>query len=459
MACLKLAIAIAACAAAGCQSYTPRPLDDESHMLQWQSRRVDSDEIKAFAESLAQAGDVTSLDVADGVSLGEAHVVALAYNADLRDARARAAVALAGAEYAGLWDDPVLDVDVLHILESVPNPWVIGAAVGFTVPLSGRLDVEKSLARAEHELALREVIEREWAIAADLRRSWLAWSVAHLQAELNTQLLQRIEAMIQIVERLEEAGALTRLESRLFRLERASRETDRIRFEAEAARLEVEIKSLMGLLPDAPVTLLPTVVLGENWRPSEGVERRETLLRNPALASSRAAYDAAEHALHLEVRRQYPDITLGPAVERDEDQSKIGFIFGLPIPILNANRRGIAEAGARRDHERIAYERKLEQLVSALSAAEIQWRAAKRVREQIEQIAIPLIEEQLAEHQQLADMGQLDTLLTLETLIRAQEAKSQLVEARLDEALALNRIGELIGPAGLDRTTIDGAVR
>ena len=85
-----------------------------------------------------------------GVSftIGEGETVALVFNPDLRVARLRVGVAEATAEYAGLWDDPELSIDVLNITSSVPNPWVLGSALAFTIPVSGRLRVEKARADA-----------------------------------------------------------------------------------------------------------------------------------------------------------------------------------------------------------------------------------------------------------------------------------------------------------------------
>ena len=36
----------------------------------------------------------------------------------------------------------------------------------------------------------------------------------------------------------------------------------------------------------------------------------------------REEYEVAEHALHREIRKQYPDLTIGPLYETDQGQSQ-----------------------------------------------------------------------------------------------------------------------------------------
>ena len=74
------------------------------------------------------------------------------------------------------------------------------------------------------------------------------------------------------------------------------------------------------------------------------------------LARLRAEYRAAEETLRREVREQYPDLTIGPAAELDRGDALLGVSISLPIPILNANRQGIARAHASREVARAAFE-------------------------------------------------------------------------------------------------------
>ncbi|MCL4210015.1 MAG: hypothetical protein KJZ68_05085, partial [Phycisphaerales bacterium] len=91
-------------------------------------------------------------------------VVALALfgNAELRVARSRAGVTAASAAHAGLWDDPVLAMDVTRIVSGMANPWMFMTSISFTLPVSGRLKTEIALADAGHAVELHRIAEREW---------------------------------------------------------------------------------------------------------------------------------------------------------------------------------------------------------------------------------------------------------------------------------------------------------
>src|SRR5690606_23502355 len=145
-----------------------------------------------------------------------------------------------------------------------------------------------------------------------------------------------------------------RIESRLFQLEAVSRANDQRAIEMEAADLELRIKALLGLRPEADVMFVPLVAL-----PAPDTARidREARLaqRHPALAVARAEYDAAEQALRRQILAQYPDLGIGPAYENEDDQSRVGFGASLPIPLWNRNRQGIAEADARRTAAGVAF--------------------------------------------------------------------------------------------------------
>jgi len=425
----------------GCKTYTPQPLDGEAHRAEWAARSPDAESVREYATRI---GVTPPSPTADGLRLVDAELVALTFNPELRSARARAAVALANSENAGLWDDPSLSFDVMRITENIDDPWVIGGMVGFTIPLSGRLPVERALASAEHELELRRVAEAEWSTVAQFRSTWAEWSATRLRAELVRDLLARVESILGVVDRLEAAQSINRLEGRLFRMEQASRRSELLLLDSQAEQLELELKSMMGLMPDAAITLLPQVASELSVATDDPIIMLEQ--RNPTLATQRAAYEVAEHNLHLAIRRQYPDLQIGPAYEWDEGQNKVGLGGGLVLPLLNANRQGITVAEAERDVSRTDYEIAIERTVSSYTRSTRHYAGVAAARQSIEQDLLPLAEAQIADERRLAELGELNVLLTLESVVRSHETKVQLIDARLAEAQAAFRLQELLGP-------------
>ncbi len=438
-------IALAAVAALlpACQSFKPKPLDPAAHAAVWREQSPQSEAVRAYAKRLAEtAGEGGGdFDPGDGLALHEGRVVALVYNPDLRIARLRAEVAAATAEHAGRWDDPELSLDVLKIQESVPDPWIIGSALSLTVPVSGRLAVEKARAEAEAGAELERVAEEEWRVQADLTDAWLEWSASRMGLAEAERMGGALDEIVSITGKLAGSGEMPETEAALFAIERENRRAELAHLRGEVAAAEQSLRGLMGLAPDAPVRLLPSLS-GGRIGAGEGGELEAT---NPTLVRLRAEYAVAEKALQREVRKQFPDVVIGGSGESDEGQSRIGFVGAIPVPILNANEGGIASARAEREVARAAFEAEYERLSGQLAAQRAKRGAAIAQRERLETTLAPLVDQQLRDARRLLELGEGSSLVLLESLVRAHEAKRKLIEVRRDEALAANAIRRLIG--------------
>lgn len=416
--------------AGGCRAYEASPLDLPAHGDAWRARSPADEPVREFAERIAHARDdeSTVFDPSDGLSLAEAELVALVYNPDLRIARLRAGVAAATAEHAGLWDDPEFAIDVLRITENVSNPWVITPGLAITIPISGRLQAEKSRADAAMRAELSRIVEDEWRVRRDLAIAWSEWSAAMLRLDEQRRLLDSIGSMVSTADRLADAGELPRTEATLFAIERAQREYQRRRLAGEVEEAEQRVRALMGLAPEAPLALTPSL------DPGFAVSEVDSPGDHPTLARLREEYEVAEQTLRREIRKQYPDLTIGPLYESDEGQSKVGFLGAIPIPILNANRQGIAEAESLREVARAAFETEYERLVGAIAAANALARSLRNERAHIVDEIVPLIDRQLVDARRLLELGEGGSLVLLESIVRAHDTKMHLIDVRLDEA-------------------------
>lgn len=438
----SLALLSLSLALSGCQSYEPRPLDPEEHRERWLDRSPQSDGVVEFARRLADDGlPVPDYDPSDGVSCAEAELIALVFNPELRLARLRAGVAAATAEHAGLWDDPEFSIDVLRIAESVSNPWVITPGLAFTIPISGRLEVEKSRADAGLRAELIRVAEEEWRIRHEVRQTWLAWSAALLRSQEIDRLIESMAGLTESTTRLAEVGELPRTEAGLFIIERAKRRQERGRLEGEAAIARHRLLMVLGLSPGAPLEFVPSIEIPESAAADRDVASSSLQLRR-----LREEYEVAEHVLHREIRKQYPDLTIGPLFERDQGQSRIGFLGAIPIPVLNANRQGIAEATAERELARAVYETTVEHLEGSLAVARVRARMLRSEYEELVSVIGPMIDRQVADATRLVELGEGGSLVLLESLIRSHDTKLNMIDLRRDLALASAEARFLLGP-------------
>jgi hypothetical protein len=413
----------------GCQHYEPRPLDLESHHLAWSARTPGDESIRALADRLAETGDGGVFDPTDGLTLEEAEVVALVYNPDLRLQRLRAGIVAARAGEAGRWADPEFSFDLLRVTQGVPSPWVITPGLALTIPISGRLEAEKAKAGAALRVALTEIAEQEWATRLDLRAAWLRWSSALVRGEQASRLLASLEPLAAAAARLANAGEMPATTTGLFDLERALQRQAVRRATADAEAWMLRVRQCMGLSPNAPIQCVPTLQAAPAAR--TGVDRVETL----TLQRLRAQYEVAEQTLLLEIRKQYPDLVLGPLYERDQGQSRIGLFGAIPIPILNANVKGIAEARAARELARAAYETEYERLAGHFQNVQARQRAAAAGLRTLEEDIVPIVERQVATARRMVELGEVGIDVLLESLIREGEICGELIEARLQAAL------------------------
>lgn len=431
---------------AGCQGYDPQPLDDAAHAAhaaEWAGRRPGAAGVAEYARELARAGAFTGkFDLADGIQLPEAEVIALFFNPDLRVARAEAAVALAGAQEAGRWEDPELEIDAAYVLGSVDKPWVLGGMLKFTLPLSGRHGVEEDKAWAEHRVTLTQVVQAEWEALVRLREHWVEAATLAEELRLTQQLIAALETLNQRADKLVQAGALARLDARLVELELAQRRIEAFALAGSLDDANARLREDMGLFPSAPVTLkteLPKFAWPAN--PASLLAQR-----NPALRAARAEYEVSQQSLRLEVRKQYPDLVIGGGYENEDGQSRITLGLGFPLPIINLNREGIARARASRAASRDAYFARVEAVNHALSRATAASARAARQAELVNTTIVPLADTNAAEAAKMAELGEFDALRQLEVLTRQHEARLALLRANVQVRLADAAVLAAVGP-------------
>lgn len=446
---------------AGCQSYQRHPLNLDEAKVSWLARTPEHQNVRSLALQLAEsAGASPTYDPNDGLSLHEGEVVALVFNADLRQSRLEAGVATAHAAYAGLWEDPVLGVDFERVVRSAggANPWVGGGTLGLTVPISGRLEAAKSHADARACAELDRVATREWATRAALRELWVEWSGAGLREEITRDLIAKLREVALLADQQELAGTISRLDARLFRVELAGRESDLLALEGRHKELNLQLLGMLGLAPNAGVTLVPTVSIAAPAETDENVLLSRLEHTSPELAALRSQYEVAEQSLRTEVRKQYPDLVIGPGYGRDRGDDRVLLGMQLALPLWNRNQQGVAGASAEREAARGRFESTYEHLATNLAVALTRYRSGRHQREAIESTVVPLVDQQESDARQIAQLGRVDPLLLLESLKSQHAAKLRLVDARVTESLGLSRVIELVGPPVRESTRVPALV-
>ncbi len=426
----------------GLQTFQKRPLDLSSHSNKWLDQAPDTDLVMDFVKRIeTRSGKSRTFNPSNGVSISEAQMIALVYNPDLRVARLKANVAAATAKHAGLWDDPTVSFDVLRVTKSVPKPWIIGSSISLTVPLSGRLRVEKSHAKAALHAELDRVAEEEWRVSNDLEKSWLAWSALQSELDQTVNIVSYLSSIVKSTKQLSEQGEIPATEANLFSIEQISQKIEADRLRGELLAMEQEIRGLMGLSPNAPVKLISTLNVS-SWTPSN----KRLAVNNPSLNRLRSEYKVAEYDLLLEIKKQYPDLEIGGQGERDQGQSSIGFLGVIPIPSLNANRGGIAKARANRQVAQASFETEYQRYVGKIAALMARKSALASQSASMKETLIPMVDRQLSDTKKLIALGESDSLVLLESLVKSHEAKLKAIDIQLKKSQVESDIRFLLGP-------------
>ncbi len=437
MARIPITIGVIACLPLfGCQAYERAPLSLLDHMRSVGAR------LRAPLPG-ADKTQPASFDLANGAALAECETFALFYNHDLRLARERAGIARATRENAGLWQDPVFGFDGAQVL-SPGDDFEYGAVLSLTLPISGRLSRECDRAEAAYEVELRRIADAEWNVRADIRRAYFRWSSLDRQRELLDGLLEDVAHVAAIADQLEAAGALGKAQSRLIRIEEVGRRAELLAVELEADLARLSILGLMGLAPDAAIALQQPS-LEQVVTPTERAVT-DIVGTSTRLALLRAEYELTEQSLRLAIRRQYPDLGLGLGPGSADEDTRVILGASLPLPLWNRNAQGIAQARAARELARVAAEVGLEQVVRDAERAALTLGSIQAQRLEIEGALQPLLEDQAQTIAELADLGDVDAFVALESLRRRYDAAARLLELEANEAGAAVELIRLVGP-------------
>lgn len=451
--------------------------------------------VRAYADALAaQSADAgATFDASDGLSLREGLAVALWYNADLRIARIEMDQAEAVAKATGRWPDPEIsgsrgrqkiaeteersvtlpkpalsgiETDATGNVTSLPRlqgieektfswdtekiarSWIGMSSLSITVPISGRLSAEKRYRRSEYRVRELRVAESEILVLRHVRDTWSQWSSAAERVKLLDEFLNTLGRLAETAGSLAAVGELPPARARLFVIECLRKEADRDRERAHKTELRASLLHLLGLLPDAPVDLVPHLDGSSTSSPDPDIDN------HPAVQRALAEYEASEFRLKYELRKQYPDITFAPAYTKEKYESAFVLGLGFPMPIWNANRQGIAEAVSAREIARAKVENEYLRVKSEHAQAEAALAGARALRARLYESVIPVSDRQLSEVMTLANAGEIDFILLYETLVQILETKLELVNATLAESIAASR---LIAIEGWDVTAINAA--
>ncbi len=306
-----------------CAVYRPAPIDLARDTEQW----------RAFSAEVCPADRSLNRE--------EIQHIGLMLNPALNEARLAYARSTAVAEFAGLWEDPAVSAELTRVLpESITNREV---GLSLAIPLTGIPALTKAAAEQYREADFWEMREKERAYLEELDILCTNILITHLKHKFMHKRLAELRDERNRIAKLYELGEVTFGAYQIAN----QRLNDTINAEQELERehlaQHLELSTRLGLHPDFRHLEIDEP-LPKGIPPAKPIPTPEALMQNPALRAKLASYGGTEKELQAEIRRQYPQLTLGSGYGYEDGNDKLGFSLGLSLPLWNRNREAIARA-------------------------------------------------------------------------------------------------------------------
>ena len=374
---------------AGCRSYAPAPVD-------WARERAAWGEASAAAPSR--------------LTLADARQCALFLNPEINALRVRHLASSNAALQTGWWDDPEVGVDALRFIRSAPHPWIVDSTLAFTIPINGVPALERKAAEVYAFADACAVVAAERELMAGLERAWCGFENARARHQFLSGRVADVERDGETAKRLAEAGELDAAEALRLQLDAARMRNDLRRGALDIEARRLALLQLMGLHPSAPVTFDGTGDDAAAAAAALAVPSEEALVRHPGVQEKLARLEASEADLRVEIRRQYPNLSVGPALQSEDGATRAGLTFGMTLPLWNRNRKAVAVAEGARLQARVEAVNEWKRLVAGLALAEGTLRLAEENERQCRETELPAAVRSLDATGQLYGAGEADVV-------------------------------------------------
>jgi len=429
--------------AAGCVRYHPKPITAAQTVEDFEARRLDSADITKQLGSLPGIGTWPP----PSWDLRAFTLAAIYYSPDLDVARAQWGTAQAGRITAGERPNPAASILVGYNSTSPVSevtPWIPEAALEIPIETAGKRGYR--IAEAQHltESARLNILSVAWDVRSRLRQAFLdLFSARETEKLQNAQLSYQAESL-KILEAQWAEGEASFYDVAQARIAHDGTKLAALDAAERSARALIALAGAVGVPTRAldGLTFSFDGLLDVRADLPSGEIRRRALLNRADILGALAQYEAAQSALRLEVAKQYPDISLGPAWQLDQTDNKWTLGLSLILPLLSRNKGPIAEAEARRQESAsqfLALQAKvIEQIDAAVAGCRSTLEKAKTADALLtnlkKQEAAAKTRYELGEISKSELLGiQLElaaiSLARLEALVRAQQAVGELENA------------------------------
>jgi outer membrane protein, heavy metal efflux system len=351
---------------------------------------------------------------------------ALANNLDLQATQAEVDVAQGHLRQAGLRPNPMLDLGVQKNVAGPDNN--LTAAVTVPLDLNGRKAGRVGVAERELEMKRAQVEERVRRLRAEVRLKAGELLAAQRNLRFAEELLHVNREALGLLQTRVSRGAAPPLEANLLRVEVHRLEASRHRLESQVEVLALQVKTLTGMTPEAPLSLRGDLRSTPVWLAlPEGL--KHALTARSDLVAAQAEMAMAEAAMVKEQAEGRWDASINVGYMRQDFGyglrgitahggtqpiqdvfHYVGASVSLTLPVRNQNQGNIAAARA----SAIAAQRRMAfvtlMIRQEVTAAFTQYEAAQRALDIYTQDVREVARQNLAVVRQTYELGRVSLL-------------------------------------------------
>lgn len=423
----------------GCATYTAKPLPRHPDLV------ADASHLNVDAASLKLPMPARHrFDPSNGLDMTEVAMLAVANNPELKAERQRAKIAGAQLFAAKLLPDPQLSISADHPTDHDPslgNAYGVGLNYDLTALVTRSARMQEAVA-SKRQVNL-EVMWHEWQTVQQarilfVRTVYQQQRVALLReaaALYGRRYARSAKALSQGNLTLDVAGTdLTALMDADSRLAQAERNLDKTRR---------KLKALLGLSPQAPLTLQQPASAPPNYLRPVATLLKTLPQRRPDLLALAAGYRSQEARVRRAILAQFPSLSVGLNRARDTSNvHTVGLGISLNLPLLNANRGDIKVQRATRAQLRQQYQARIDAAVGEVDSLLSQ---QALIQQQLELTGahLPILARMVEQAQRAYRARNIDALTYLNmqsTLLSKQLEQTDLTQARWETRIALDTL-------------------
>ena len=411
-----------------------------------------------FLACCSLTGATSAASAADkNFSVQQAVEYSLQNNGDLKALREEKGVREAGKIRAGLYPNPVLEMDgTTGEFSGSPSENRISVGISQEFLTMGKRGRRLRVAEKELEGFDRQIDNSGRLLVEEVKATFYDLLLAEKKVELAERSIALNNQLLEVTKQRLEAGDIPELEVNLARVEVARSEGRKVDAERELYPAKARLLALMGLSPDQgagfsgslevkPFTrsLLELKELALAKRPDVRALQVETVKGDAEIALARAGR-IPNITAGLGYQRENTAIEVGGNDVKDRD-NLIGLKLSIPIPLFDRNQAGIREAQARKGSAKNRYifartvvEREVEAAYARLTTTE------KSLSIYAKDI-IPQLEENLKLVQEAYRLGEVGILTVIEEQKKFFEVNDGYLTALYNRQTALVKLEAAVG--------------